>query len=81
MNVQWVQSDSLKNVEQSWELDPRDFERSLYEAVPRKPVERVNWTMVLVAVILGMLMVYSSMTGYLHLLPQPTLPTPMPDIS
>jgi hypothetical protein len=34
-----------------------------------------------VAVILTMLMVYSSMTGYLHLIPQPILPTPMPDIT
>jgi len=81
MNVQWVPSESVKNVEQQWELDPRDFERSLYEGQPKKREEGVNWTMVLVAVILAMLMVYSSMTGYLHLLPQPITPTPMPDIS
>jgi len=81
MNVQWVPSESVKNVEQPWELDPRDFERSLYEGVPKKREEGVNWTMVLVAVILGMLMVYSSMAGYLHLLPQPITPTPMPSIS
>ena len=81
MNAQWVPSENAKNVEQGWELDPRDFERSLYEDLPKKREEGVNWTMVLVAVILGMLMVYSSMTGYLHLLPQPIMPTPMPDIS
>ena len=86
MNVQWVQNGNHKNVsrinpEQQWELDPRDFEHSLYEGLPQKREEGVNWTMVLVAVILTMLMVYSSMTGYLYLLPQPITPTPMPGIT